>query len=89
MKWIRIDEIETTRKTRSFSVRTADHATLLGYINFYPRWRKYSFYPKAETLYETDCFRDIAEFCEKETVRWREAVQGRRAQAPVAESKEK
>jgi hypothetical protein len=30
-------------------------------------WRAYAYYPRTSTLYEKDCLRDIAQFCETET----------------------
>jgi hypothetical protein len=39
----------------------------LGWVAWFSRWRKYAFYPKPETVYEEDCLRDIAEFCEAKT----------------------
>ena len=75
MKWIVIDAtIESSNKTKRFLVSTADRSARLGTISFYPRWRKYSFYPYPETLYESDCLRDIANFCESETKMWRAAL---------------
>ena len=41
-------------------------ATILGAIKWYAPWRKYSFFPQPHTVFEKDCLREIADFCEKE-----------------------
>lgn len=74
MKWIVIDKIEGTGKTKCFNVRTLDRFVLLGRISFYSRWREYAFFPYTGTLYEADCLRDIAQFCEDQTKLWRKAL---------------
>ena len=38
--------------------------TALGQIKWNSMWRRYAFYPLAFTLYEQDCLRSIADFCE-------------------------
>lgn len=71
-KWIDIWEAEASTKTKRFMVTVAGtRDEVLGEIRFFPRWRKYSFFPQTGSLYEADCLRDIASFCETETVGWR------------------
>jgi hypothetical protein len=41
--------------------------TELGIVKWYGAWRKYAFFPAPQTLYEHDCLRQIADFCERET----------------------
>lgn len=53
-------------KSKLFTVVTAD-GTPLGTVKWYGAWRCYAFFPKADTLYEKRCLRDIANFCEKES----------------------
>lgn len=36
----------------------------LGRIRWFGRWRKYAFEPAPNTIFEQDCLRDIAAFCE-------------------------
>ena len=31
----------------------------LGQIRFYPQWRRFVFYPKADTLFDSNCLQDI------------------------------
>jgi hypothetical protein len=71
-KWVRFTEMPIPgRKTNVWQVATIDAPVILGEIKFWPRWRKYAFFPLANTLYEKDCLRDIADFCEAETRNWR------------------
>lgn len=70
-KWIEFVEVPFTGKTKRFTVRSLGGGGELGTVGFYPRWRKYSFFPNPNTLYESDCMRDIAQFCEEQTQAWR------------------
>lgn len=54
----------------------------LGAVLFYPRWRRYVFQPYSNTLYEHDCLRDIADFCEAQTRAWREGIKARKTKEP-------
>lgn len=52
MRWLTIKEIPTITKTKQFCVRASDDSEdILGYIKFYPRWRKFSFFPIKNTLF--------------------------------------
>lgn len=59
-------------KTAIYSVSAKDGGATLGAVRWYAPWRKYAFFPRPETLYEQDCLRDIAAFCEAETRAHRE-----------------
>jgi hypothetical protein len=39
----------------------------LGWIAWFPPWRKYSFSPKENTVYEQVCLREISNFIEEQT----------------------
>lgn len=39
----------------------------IGWIKWFGRWRKYSFFPNNNTVYEETCMREIAHFCESAT----------------------
>lgn len=69
MKWINISPAgeSATGKTQFWRVETKDGGVLLGHVSWWPRWRKYVFNPASSTLFEQDCLRDIAEFCESAT----------------------
>lgn len=79
-KWIDIVPTPSDAKTKKFVVLTAGGGNVqLGEIKFYPKWRAYAFFPFPRTLYEQDCLRDIATFCEIVTKEWRLEVRQRKA----------
>ena len=39
----------------------------IGWVGWYPGWRKYSYFARPETVYEQVCLREIADFCERKT----------------------
>lgn len=65
-------ELRSKRKTKVFEVTSIAAETILGFVSFYPAWRKYVFRPGTRTLYDASCLREIADFVEAETKRWRE-----------------
>lgn len=67
-KWITIDILTPTpgRKTQQWSVNTTG-GTRLGIIQWLPAWRCYSYFPAPSTIYEEECMREIADFCERAT----------------------
>lgn len=69
-KWINFIDGGTseTGKTRLWHVVTKDGSSVIGIIHWYGPWRKYCFSPHAKTVYEQDCLRSIADFCERQTI---------------------
>lgn len=55
-----------TEKTIIWDVKTKYWETL-GIVKWFGSWRRYAFFPKADTVFEKDCLRDIANFCESKT----------------------
>lgn len=45
----------------------------IGVISWYPGWRKYCFSPYPNTVFEQDCLRTIADYCEMKTKQHKEA----------------
>lgn len=77
--YIEIKEAPATdRKTKLFHIWSKEGA-YLGAISFWPKWRKYTFFPQQGTLYEEVCLREIADFIEKQTHQWRESCYQRLA----------
>lgn len=71
--YIRFNEHpQPNRKTMVWAVTSVYDNTLLGFIGWFPRFRKFSFFPRKDTVYEEVCLRDIAEFCETETKKQKE-----------------
>ncbi len=68
-KWLKFIQqtARPDRKTKIFVVLTSDGVSDLGTVKWFGRWRCYSFFPNAETVFENQCLRDIADFCEAQT----------------------
>ena len=58
-------------KTDTWEVWGTVHSGHLGQVRWYAPWRKYSFFPAANTIWEQDCLRSIAVFIEWETQKHR------------------
>lgn len=68
-KWVEFSRIDMPgeRKTGVWYVRTKGGkkevgGLLLGRISWWGAWRRYAFFPAADTLFEPTCLRDIAAF---------------------------
>ena len=51
----------------------------LGEIKWCGAWRRYAFAPLSNTIYEQDCMRKIADFCEDQTKKLRAKWKKRKA----------
>lgn len=77
-KWITFEKINPPLgspipKTVTFYVQTKSAIPeVIGEIKWYGCWRKYCFFPEYDTVYEQDCLRDIAAFCEEKTAEHRQ-----------------
>lgn len=73
-KWIefRLVQRYPERRTDQWEVITTSSCETVGLVKWFGRWRAYAFFPNPETVYERQCLRDIADFCEKETYKHRE-----------------
>lgn len=49
----------------------------LGVVKWFGRWRCYSFFPEPRCVFEKDCLRAIAYFCECETNKRRKTAKPR------------
>lgn len=70
MKWIEMRHVgksESGITDRWAVLPKEDDPIAIGMVSWYPSWRKYVFSPKANTVFEEDCLRDIADFCEAKT----------------------
>jgi hypothetical protein len=72
-KWIRFVEADNQgRKTKLFAVIANKGNVWIGDIKWYGAWRCYCFFPVHGSLFEEDCLRDIADFCETQTAAHRQ-----------------
>lgn len=76
MSWIRFDEEgkSASGKTSIWAVASAadkgdsqEQYAVLGSVKWFAPWRRYCFFPGRQTVYEQDCLREIATFCESKT----------------------
>lgn len=54
------------KRTSVWEVNDRDGNTL-GQIKWWTAWRRYTFHPCGNTLYDPGCLRAIADFCETQT----------------------
>ncbi len=59
-------------KTKTWWVVNKYDDVSLGNIGWFGRWRRYSFFPNPDTVYEQVCLREIASFCEEQTEKHKE-----------------
>ena len=62
--------LSSSMKTKCWTVRSRQNITLqLGVIRWQPQWRQYAFYPEADSYFEEVCMRELANFCQAQTMR--------------------
>ena len=66
-KWIKFVLIENKSKTKVFDIVYNDErgdvgGLVLGKIKWFPRWRKYGFFPDTDTVWEQDCMKNVIDF---------------------------
>ena len=64
------------QKTLRWTVTTADGSGPLGEIAWFGRWRKYAFFVEPHSVFEQECLREIAAFCEDRTREHKEKARG-------------
>jgi hypothetical protein len=60
------------RKTDVQQVRSARWGDVLGAISWYSPWRQYALQPRAGTIWNPDCLREVADKCAAMTKEHRE-----------------
>ena len=60
-QFVNFSEIGDTGKTKRFSV-TSKGNDLLGHVQWFGAWRKYCFYPSANTIWDTKCLFEVMTF---------------------------
>ena len=63
-KYVDFDELIWGGKTTKAYVRTKDE-TVIGIVKWYPAWRRYCFFPDSETLYDSQCMKDISAYIDE------------------------
>lgn len=75
-KWIAFIEApqKADSKTRIWWVNERrDGGGALGSVRWFGRWRRYAFFPEANTVFEQDCLWDIADFVAERTAEHKES----------------
>lgn len=54
-------------KTRVWAVLNRQNSNILGYVKWYPFWRKYCFFPERTVCFDNGCMDSISEFCKERT----------------------
>lgn len=65
--WIEFVPLEPKPKTKCWLVLNTQFRCSLGRISWHGPWRKYCFFPEAETVFEQTCLHEIAAFIDAET----------------------
>ena len=71
-KWITFQEAVPKPKTKVWHVLSRDQQASLGIVQWHGPWRRYAFFPYGFCVFEEQCLRDVAEFCEGKTREHRE-----------------
>lgn len=61
-------------KTDRFTVSGKNDLNVLGWIDWYSPWRRYTYHPTNQTLYDSSCLKEIAEFIDKQMQKRIDAV---------------
>ncbi len=64
MALLQIKETKDTGKTKVFQVGCND--AYLGNIKWYAPWRRYTFFPENNTLFDSNCLNEITSFIDNE-----------------------
>ena len=70
LKFVLLDK-PVNRKTNTWMVAPKFGTSNLGEIKFHPAWRRFCFFPFPARLFDKDCLRSVADFCEAKTIEWR------------------
>lgn len=64
-KYLEFVVIGLKPKTMVVGVYSKKSGNILGEIKWFGRWHQYAFFPKSETVFNTECLSDIQSFIER------------------------
>lgn len=78
MSWITFEDAGTSKSGKTLEWRVqpketfevagvAVAAACIGMVKWYAPWRRYCLFPYSSAVFEWDCLRTIADFCEQKT----------------------
>jgi len=70
-KWIYVDLLAKSKSGKTNIYQVVSNGVFLGDIKWHAPWRKYAFFPDANTLYEQDCLKDLESFLTEITVKYK------------------
>lgn len=77
--WLELDATYFGKTERWIVHPKSGAQTILGHVRWFGRWRKYCFFPAAETVFDHHCLRIVANVCEELT---REHMQSNKQKEP-------
>lgn len=60
-------ELPRGRKTQAWEVSSIAGGCLLGYVQWKTGWRRYTFEPTEDTVFDALCLKELAQFLETQT----------------------
>lgn len=71
-------------KTKIWRVQPiGEPGILLGHVKWFGRWRRYALFTEPMTVFEKDCLRTLADFCEMKTKAHRDGSRTKTVNTPV------
>lgn len=64
-RWIHFIEIGDTGKTKVYNCYNTEQQSFLGHVKWYSGFRKYSFFPQPNIVFESQCLKDISLFLDQ------------------------
>ena len=61
-KWLRVEIIKDTGKTKVYELYNIETSELVGIVKWYSGFRKYVFYPESNMLFSESCLSQIVDF---------------------------
>ena len=58
-KYLRFDKLESPNKTDVIGVFAKNAGVYIGTIKWFAHWRQYTFFPKSDSVYNSECLQDI------------------------------
>ena len=81
VSWLYFEFWHQKPRTVVWRVRPQGEALTLGLVQWFSHWRKYCFFPCEPTVFDANCLREIADFCETRTQEHRTAAIARKTES--------
>ena len=64
-KYVWFDPLIWGGKTTKAIVKTVSTGEEIGVVKWFPAWRRYCFFPDSDTLYDSQCMKDISAYVDE------------------------